>query len=70
MLMQDDDNGFSQVRPMCTCAVMACGVNKQILTASDGEYDDFGSSVSIDGDTVLIGAPYMTMAGSKARLFL
>ena len=44
---------------MCMCAVMACGVSKQKLNASDGEYDDFGSSVSIDGNTAVIGAPEM-----------
>ena len=36
----DDDNGSTQVRPMCMCAVMACGVSKQKLTASDGAADD------------------------------
>ena len=42
---------------MCMCAVMACGVSKQKLTASDGASSDyFGSSVSIDGDTAVIGA--------------
>ena len=42
---------------MCMCAVMACGVSKQKLTASDGAADDsFGYSVSIDGDTAVIGA--------------
>ena len=48
---------LTQVRPMCMCAVMACGVNKRKLTASDGAADDlFGISVSIDGDTAVIGA--------------
>ena len=25
----DDDNGSTQVRPMCMCAVMACGVSSK-----------------------------------------
>ena len=25
----DDDNGMTQVRPMCMCAVMACGVSSK-----------------------------------------
>ena len=42
---------------MCMSAVMACGVSKQKLTASDAAADDnFGISVSIDGDTAVIGA--------------
>ena len=42
---------------MCLCVVMAYGVEQQKLTASDGALlDAFGRNVSIDGDTVLIGA--------------
>ena len=59
----------AQVRPMCMCAVMACGVSKQKLTASDGAASDyFGISVSIDGDTAVIGAlVMMTMALTQVR---
>jgi hypothetical protein len=36
----------------------------QKLTASDGaEYDSFGSSVAISGDTIVIGAPGTTVGG-------
>ena len=41
------------------------------LTADDGAADDyFGSSVSIDGDTVVIGAKYDDDKGSRQRVRL
>ncbi len=42
---------------------------QQKLTASDGaQMISFGSSVSIDGDTAVIGAYVMTMAQAQVRL--
>ena len=36
------------------------------LTASDGAADDdFGYSVSISGNTVVVGAPYATVGGNS-----
>ena len=38
------------------------------LTASDGAAgDDFGDSVSISGNTVVVGAPYATVGSNAAR---
>ena len=38
------------------------------LIASDGaENDNFGSSVSISGDTVVVGAPYATVYGNEGQ---
>ena len=44
---------------------------QQKLTASDGaEYDEFGISVSIDGDTAVIGAVGDDDNGSNLRVGL
>ena len=57
-----------QVRLMCMCAVMVCGVNsKNSPPVMVLQYDDFGRSVSIDGDTAVIGAPYEWLALTQVR---
>ena len=41
------------------------------LTASDGaDYDEFGTSVSINGNTVLVGAPEGNTGSGKAYIFV
>ena len=52
----DDDNGSAQARPMCMCAVMACGVSSKNSPPVMVRDDYFGFSVSISGDTAVIGA--------------
>ena len=44
-----------------------CGTQAAKLTASDGAaYDNFGISVAVDGDTVVVGAPGDDGAGADS----
>ena len=43
---------------MCLSAVGQPGHSKPISKPPTGEVDEFGSSVAVSGDTVVVGAPY------------
>ena len=62
------NSGSAYVFTRATASDLASGWTQVAkLTADDGAADDyFGSSVSIDGDTVVIGAKYDDDKGTKA----
>jgi len=62
------NSGSAYVFTRATASDLASGWTQVAkLTADDGAADDyFGSSVSIDGDTVVIGAKFDDDKGSKA----
>ncbi|MDB4456223.1 thrombospondin type 3 repeat-containing protein [bacterium] len=61
----DDDNGSDSGSAYVYVRTNGVWTEQQKLTASDGAYDDqFGISVSIDGDTAVIGAHYDDDNGS------
>jgi hypothetical protein len=63
----NDDNGDGSGSAYVFDRSGATWVQQQKLLAPDGaKYDNFGSSVSISGDTALIGAPYDADMGSGA----
>ncbi len=46
-------------RPTSSCAAAACGASRHIWKASNtGFFDQFGSSVALSGDTLVVGASY------------
>jgi len=51
--------GNANGAPTCLCAAVQAGRNQAELLASDAAANDnFGWSVSVSGDTVVVGAPY------------
>ncbi len=55
---QDDDNGVDSGAVYVFSRVEGVWTQAAKLTAFDGEaYDNFGISVAVDGDTVVVGAP-------------
>ena len=55
---QDDDNGADSGSAYVFTRVEGVWTQAAKLTAFDGEaYDNFGISVAVDGDTVVVGAP-------------
>ena len=62
---QDDDNGADSGAAYVFTRVEGVWTQAAKLTAFDGEaYDNFGISVAVDGDTVVVGAPGNDGAGA------
>ena len=64
---QDDDNGVDSGAVYVFSRVEGVWTQAAKLTAFDGEaYDNFGISVAVDGDTVVVGAPGNDGAGADS----
>ncbi len=64
---QDDDNGADSGAVYVFSRVEGVWTQAAKLTAFDGEaYDNFGISVAVDGDTVVVGAPGNDGAGADS----
>ena len=64
---QDDDNGADSGAVYVFSRVEGVWAQAAKLTAFDGEaYDNFGISVAVDGDTVVVGAPGNDGAGADS----
>ena len=64
---QDDDNGVDSGAVYVFSRVEGVWTQAAKLTAFDGEaYDNFGISVAVDGDTVVVGAPGNAGAGADS----
>ena len=64
---QDDDNGVDSGAVYVFSRVEGVWTQAAKLTALDGEaYDNFGISVAVDGDTVVVGAPGNDGAGADS----
>ena len=64
---QDDDNGADSGAAYVVTRVEGVWTKAAKLTAADGAaYDNFGISVAVDGDTVVVGAPGNDGAGADS----
>jgi hypothetical protein len=67
----DDDNGYDSGSAYVFTRTGTTWTQQAKLLASDGtEYDGFGCSVSLDGDTTLTGAPELSSNNGSVYVFM